>query len=132
MAVCTTCLQSGITASGHDCPGLGEIQLSRKLGHGLIVDNAPPRARIALAVLVDAKWGAALQGNDLVNIADQVLYQVTGYDPESAALIVDLVEDWRPVPTAKLSEADAGEIKSRWLERYGNPGTVNHEPIEGR
>lgn len=95
MAVCTTCLQPGITTP-HDCPGYGDIQLTRKLGHGLIVDHAPARARIALSVLVDAKWGARLERSDLVNIGDQVLYRVTGYDPESAALLLDLVEDWRP------------------------------------
>jgi hypothetical protein len=99
MAVCTTCLQPGITTP-HDCPGIGEIQLNRKLGHGLIVTAAPPRARMALAVLANTGWGARVQGADCINIGDQVLYQVTGYDPEHAALLLELVEDWRPKPTA--------------------------------
>jgi hypothetical protein len=90
-------------------PEIGDIQLTRKLGHGLIVDTAPPRTRIALAVLVDAKWGARLETNDMVNIADQVLYQVVGYDAESASLVLDLVEDWR--------------------ETYGKPGTAH--PVTG-
>jgi len=97
VSVCTTCLQRGIRDySKHDCPGLGDIQLTRQLGHGLIVDTAPGRARMALVVLADAKWGATMVGADQINIADQVLYQVVGYDPESASLVLELVEDWRP------------------------------------
>lgn len=104
MAVCTTCLQPGIRDGKHDCPGLGDIQLTRQLGRGLIVVTAPARARMALAVLADAKWGAAMQGTDLINIADQVLYQVVGYDPASASLVLELVEDWRPAPTIVLDK----------------------------
>lgn len=97
MSVCATCLKPGLPADGrHDCPGLGEIQLTRQRGHGLRVDTAPPRARMALAVLADHGHGLAMQDTDLINIADQVLYQVVGYDPESAALVLELVEDWRP------------------------------------
>lgn len=126
MSVCTTCLQPGLPADGqHDCPGLGDVQLTRLLGYGLRVDIAPPRTRMALTVLADHGWGAQMQGADCINIADQVLYRVVGYDPESAALLLELVEDWRPVPTAKLTEAEADEIKSRWLERYGKPGTAH-------
>ena len=131
MSVCTTCHQPGIrNHAEHQCPGPGEIQLTRRLGHGLTVDTAPPRARIALTALADAKWGAAMQGTDCINIADQVLYQVVGYDPESACLLLELVEDWRPAPTPTLSESDMEEIKSRWQERYGKPGAMNHEPFQ--
>ncbi|MGW1616349.1 hypothetical protein ACWCQZ_44275 [Streptomyces sp. NPDC002285] len=105
MSVCTTCYQTGITGP-HDCPGLGEIQLTRQLGRGLIVDTAPPRARIALTVLASRGWGASLSGDDHINVADQVLYQVVGYDPESASLLLKLVEDWRP----KAEPAGPGDI----------------------
>jgi hypothetical protein len=79
-------------------PDIGDIQLTRKLGHGLIVTAAPPRTRMALAVLANTGWGAMVQGTDYINIGDQVLYQVTGYDPASASLLLELVEDWRPKP----------------------------------
>ncbi|MFK0018229.1 hypothetical protein [Streptomyces sp. NPDC090798] len=79
---------------------VGEIQLTRKLGHGLIVETAPPRTRMALAVLANTGWGARVQGADCINIGDQVLYQVVGYDPEHAALLLELVEDWRPTATS--------------------------------
>lgn len=97
MSVCTTCLKPGLPADDkHTCPGLGDIQLTRQLGHGLRVDTAPARARMDFAQLASEKCGATVVGDDLINIADQVLYQVVGYDPESAALVLELVEDWRP------------------------------------
>lgn len=102
MAKCTTCFQS--ISGKHDCPGLGDIQVSRQLGRGLIVDTAPPRALMNLALLANHGYGLTMQSNDLINLADQVLYQVVGYDPESASLILELVEDWRPAPTTVLEE----------------------------
>lgn len=129
MSVCTTCLQHGLPAGGqHDCPGIGEIQVSRHRGRGVVVDAAPARALLGLRIIRDIAWPANIAGvgdPDLVNIADQVLYRVTGYDPATASLIVELVEDWRPKPTAVLSEADVADIKARWREAYGKPGTAH-------
>jgi hypothetical protein len=62
---------------------------------------------MALHVLGSAQYGAALQHRDMINVGDQVLYRVTGWDPESATLLLDLVEDWRPAvetPAAESSE----------------------------
>jgi hypothetical protein len=139
-SIVDTATRSAITtvlryiATAHNSPAvegpadeqpIGDIQLTRHLGHGLVVDTAPRRSRIALTVLADAKWGATVASNDQVNIADQVLYQVVGYDPEAAVLVLELVEDWRPVPTAKLSETEVEEIRSRWLALHGKPGTAH-------
>ena len=78
-------------------PEPAELQLSRHRGRGIVVDTAPPRTLMALTVLANgAWWGTRIQGPDLVNVAEQVLYKVTGYDPEHAALVLELVEDWRP------------------------------------
>ena len=124
MSVCTTCLQPGIRNGQHDCPGLDEIQLSRHRGRGIVVDHAPPRALIGLRIIRDLAWPANIAevgDPDLVNIADQVLYRVVGYDPNTASLIVDLVEDWRP----KLTEAEAEAIRSRWLATHSKPGTAH-------
>lgn len=128
MSVCTTCYEPGITAGVHDCPGLGEIQVSRHRGRGVVVDVAPARALIGLRIIRDLAWPANIAEvgePDLVNLANQVLYRVVGYSPETASLIVELVEDWRPAPTAKLTQAEVDEIKSRWLEAYGKPGTAH-------
>lgn len=116
MAVCTTCLQPGIRAGEHDCPGLGDIQLTRQLGHGLRVDTAPARARMAVALLANGAYGLTMHSDDHINIADQVLYQVVGYDPESAALVLELVEDWRP----KSEEQDDPPVQC-WHTEPGSP-----------
>jgi hypothetical protein len=96
MSVCATCLKSNPADQPHDCTGIGDIRISRVQGRGLVVDQAPARSRMALHVLADSGWGVRFYGLDLVNVAEQVLYQVTGWDPESGNLLVDLVEDWRP------------------------------------
>lgn len=128
MSVCATCLQSGLPADGrHDCPGLGDIQLTRQLGHGLRVDTAPARARMALTVLADHGHGLTMQGADMVNIADQVLYQVVGYDPESAALVLELVEDWRP-DSVKASGAVPGFIPFARPEHIAR-GETSGDPL---
>ncbi|MFI9154524.1 hypothetical protein [Streptomyces sp. NPDC053367] len=134
MSVCATCYEPTIRDyDSHNCPGIGEITITRKRGHGLIVLEAPRRARIAVGLLADAKWGATMAGKDLINIAEQVLYQITGYDPDHAALVVQLVEDWRQPGILtfdhRLTDAEVEEIKVRWQERYGNPGACNHEPL---
>ncbi|MBB5932352.1 hypothetical protein [Streptomyces echinatus] len=73
-----------------------DIQLSRHQGRGIVVDTAPPRTLMALTVLANGGWwGTRMQDADHVNIAEQVLYKVIGYDPERAALVLELVEDWR-------------------------------------
>lgn len=135
MSVCTTCLQHGLPADGqHDCPGLGEITVTRQLGHGLIVTAAPRRARMALTLLTNSAHGLTMASNDQINIADQVLYQVVAYDPETAALVLELVEDWRPASGVltfdrRLTEAEMEETRSRWRETYGKPGTA-HPVVE--
>lgn len=135
-----TCLFLGsgghVTCSRLDCPnptladeqlhgetdqaGVGDIQLTRHLGRGLTVDTAPRRSRIALTVLADAKWGATMVGDDQINIADQVLYRVVGYDPGTTSLIVELVEDWRPA--AQHVEAGFEELKARWKALHAKTG----------
>jgi hypothetical protein len=139
-----------VTCSRLDCPNptladeqlhgetgqsdIGEIQVTRQRGRGVVVGHAPARALIGLRIIRDLAWPANIAGvgdPDLVNIADQVLYRVVGYDAGTASLIVELVEDWRPAPTVKLSEADVEKIRSRWRERYGKPGVCNHEPTGG-
>jgi hypothetical protein len=109
MSVCATCLKSNPHDQQHQCPGIGEIQLSRVLGRGLVVDHAPARSRMALHVLADRGWGARLQGVDLVNIAEQVLYRITGWDAESGNLLIDLVEDWRTKPETPEQHDDCAK-----------------------
>jgi hypothetical protein len=66
MAVCATCLRPDIRTGEHDCPGYGDIQLTRVLGRGLIVDTAPgPLPHGPPPSSPTGDWGASLQGTDL-------------------------------------------------------------------
>jgi hypothetical protein len=135
MSLCTTCYEPGIRGE-HNCPGIGEITIRRQLGRGLVVQLAPPRARMALALLADAKWGATMASNDQINIADQVLYQVVGYDPEHASLVLELVEDWRKPHVLtfdrKLTNEEIEQFRSEWKRRYGGQGrkVLRHDEEE--
>ena len=133
MAVCTTCYQSGIT-NPHDCPGIGEIQVSRQRGRGVVVDTAPQRALIGLRIVRDLAWPANIAevgDPDLINIADQVLYRVVGYAPEQAALVVDLVEDWRRPAVItfdrKLTKEEFERFTTEWERQHGRPGETEEQ-----
>lgn len=73
----------------------GEIQLSRHLGRGIVVDIAPEHAKAYIGIIATAHAGVSLDGG-AVRIADQVLYEITGYDPADCTLTLHLVHDWRP------------------------------------
>lgn len=139
MSVCATCYQHGLPVDGrHDCPGLGDIQVTRERGHGLRVDTAPPRARMALNVLADSGWGVTMQG-DCINIAEQALYQAVAYDPITAALVLELVEDWRTgsattdgTCTATIRTPDNRVIRcTRPAGHYDGPGDW-HQSVPDR
>lgn len=72
----------------------GQIVLSRVRGRGVTVDEAPQRALIAVQMLASADVYVRVI-HDVIEIADQVAYRITGYDPQQAALTVTLVKDWR-------------------------------------
>jgi hypothetical protein len=134
MAVCTTCLQPDIT-DPHDCPGIGEIQVSRQRGRGVVVDTAPQRALIGLRIVRDLAWPANIAevgDPDLINIADQVLYRVVGYAPEQAALVVDLVEDWRRPAVItfdrKLTKEEFERFTTEWERQHGRPVETREQP----
>jgi hypothetical protein len=73
----------------------GQIQISRHLGRGIVIDTAPEHAKAYIGILASTGNGVSVE-DDAIRIADQVLYQVTGYDPADATLTLRLVHDWRP------------------------------------
>ncbi|MFH9072706.1 hypothetical protein [Streptomyces alboflavus] len=101
-----------------------DITITRQRGHGLIVNSAPQHTRMTLTALADHGWGLSMVGTDQINIADQVLYQVVGYDAESACLLLGLVEDWRrPVAVTfdrRLGEDEIKKFEAAWRRRYGS------------
>lgn len=99
------------------------IVFTRHQGRAITVDHAPTHARISLHVLVDRYAYLHMPTPQTIVFADQVVYRITGYT--DGVLELELAEDWRPAPTAKLTQADVDEIKARWLETYGKPGTAH-------
>lgn len=93
MAICTTCYQSGIPTTGHNCPGPQSIIVHRE-GDKAVIVEAPPRAAIALELLFEERALIAMPGPDLIDLARQVVYRVTGY--LDGMLTLELVEDRRP------------------------------------
>lgn len=73
----------------------GEIQISRHLGRGIVVDEAPEHAKVYIGIIARAELGVSLDDGAL-RIADQVLYEITGYDPADCMLALHLACDWRP------------------------------------
>lgn len=73
----------------------GEIQLTRHLDKGVTVDTAPQRAKMDIDVLGQPGLYIRVEGGD-INIADQVVYRITSYNPDDCTLILELLTDWRP------------------------------------
>lgn len=73
----------------------GEVQLTRRLGIGVTVDSAPQKAKMHVDVIAQPGLYIRVEGGDIV-IADQVVYRITGYNPDDCMLALDLVTDWRP------------------------------------
>ncbi|MGW6292455.1 hypothetical protein [Streptomyces sp. NPDC055058] len=85
-------------SSTEPAPAYQDIGVIRERGYGVRITEAPVRSKIApLALLRHSSW-IELREPDLLNIADQVLYRITGWDPADSSLTVELVEDWRPRP----------------------------------
>lgn len=72
-----------------------QIQISRHLGRGIVVDEAPEHAKAYIGIIAGTEAGVRLDDGG-VRIADQVLYEITGYEPADGTLTLRLVHDWRP------------------------------------
>lgn len=73
----------------------GDIQLTRHLGRGVVVDEAPQRAKMHVDAVGRPGLFIRVEGGD-INIADQVVYRITGYNPADCTLTLELVKDYRP------------------------------------
>jgi hypothetical protein len=76
-------------------PEYGDLQITRHLGAGIKVDSAPQLAKMAISYLAHPGLYLRVEDGDIV-IADQVVYQITGYDPTDCTLTLELLKDWRP------------------------------------
>ncbi|WP_060905325.1 hypothetical protein [Streptomyces scabiei] len=76
-------------------PEYGQVQVTRHLGIGIKVDEAPQKAKIDVGVLASPGMYLRIEDGDIV-LADQVVYRINGYDPADCTLTLDLITDWRP------------------------------------
>ncbi|MFF7550909.1 hypothetical protein ACFZCU_46005 [Streptomyces canus] len=154
MAVCTTCLQPGLTpGKNHDCPGrprYEDIAFTRHQGQAITIDGpAPAHTRIQLQALMDRYAYLHMPDPQTIVFADQVVYRITGYS--EGALELELAEDWRPGadsepqcavcltplsqhegricerPAAVVAEEKppTDELKTRWKEQHGKVQAVH-------
>lgn len=73
-----------------------DLQVSLVLGRGLVVDTAPEHTKIAVGMLTAGHLGIRLDHPGHIKIAEQVAYEITGYDPADCTLTLRLVKDYRP------------------------------------
>lgn len=74
----------------------GDLRCSIVLGRGIVVEAAAEHTKIAVAVLTSSPLGIRHPYGDRIRIAEQVEYEITGYDPSDCTLTLHLVHDWRP------------------------------------
>ncbi|MFE5111314.1 hypothetical protein [Streptomyces sp. NPDC056663] len=113
-------------------PTPGAIILRRVRGRGVTVLDAPEHTTMALDVFTCSDSYVSRVHDGVIEIADQVRYRVTGFDPVAQAL--DLVEDWRTDATVRTSQlADTlREVLGSFVHET-HPGRrclqSQHEPI---
>jgi hypothetical protein len=77
-------------------PAYADLQVSLVLGRGLVVDTAPEHTKVAVGMLATTHLGIRLDHPGHIKIAEQVEYEITGYDPDDCTLTLRLAHDWRP------------------------------------
>lgn len=77
-------------------PTYEDLRASLVLGRGIAIDTAPQHTKISLGLLTDWHIGIRLDEPGIIRIAEQVAYEITGYDPADCTLTLRLARDWRP------------------------------------
>lgn len=77
-------------------PVYEDLQVSLNLGRGLVVDTAPEYTKVGVGMLAASHLGIRLDEPGIIRIAEQVEYEITGYDTADCTLTLTLVHDWRP------------------------------------
>jgi hypothetical protein len=72
------------------------VQVSLHLGRGIVIDTAPEHSKITVNLLADPIFGVRATTPGRVRFAEQVEYEITGYDPGDCTLTLRLVKDYRP------------------------------------
>lgn len=77
-------------------PTYEDLQVSLVLGRGVVIDTAPEYIKVALGALAGGHIGIRLDVAGYIRFAEQVQYEITGYDPADCTLTLHLTHDWRP------------------------------------
>lgn len=75
-------------------PEYGSVVVERVLGVGMRIIDAPQRVKMTPEILSGGYVSFAGRGR--IWLADQVIYQITGWDPQDNMLILELADDYRP------------------------------------
>jgi hypothetical protein len=73
-----------------------DLGVSLVLGRGVVVDKAPEYTKIAVYAIAANLIDLRVDRPGFINVAHQVAYEITGYDPADGSLTLRLVNDWRP------------------------------------
>lgn len=102
-----------------------QIIFTRHRGRGITIDHAPTHTRLDPRVLADRNTYLRMPTPDTIVFADQVVYRITSFD--GSALLLELVEDWRPATTPPASEPAPSDpaaayqaLRERWQQTHGN------------
>lgn len=89
----------------------GEVVLHREDNGRVVVQQAPPTARMSLEVLQQSDRHVVRVSGNRIAVAGQVVYRVVGWDAHASALLLER-------EAAGLSNADAA---AAWPAGTGNP-----------
>lgn len=77
-------------------PTYADLQVSLVLGRGIVIDTAPEHTKISIGMLSATHLGLRLDMPGTIRFAEQVAYEINGYDPADCTLTLHLTHDWRP------------------------------------
>ncbi|HEV8653126.1 MAG TPA: hypothetical protein VG276_27970 [Actinomycetes bacterium] len=90
----------------------GEVIVRREADGRVVVEQAPPIARMSLALLASADQVTIRVSGDRLVLGGQVVYRVTGWDQQSHALLLERVPG--------LTNAEAAA--EAWPAGFGTKG----------
>jgi hypothetical protein len=73
-----------------------DIIVTRELGRGTVITTAPEHTKISVGLLVHPRVDIRQPTPGVLILAEQVAYEITGYDPDDQTLTLHLTHDWRP------------------------------------
>lgn len=73
----------------------GEVKIRREDDGRVVIEQAPPKARMSLGLLASADPVTVRVGGNRISLGGQVSYRVVGWDPGQSALLLERDDDGR-------------------------------------